>query len=64
MMLSLEESINRIFVDAYCLQDELTPDVSIEQITLTVNPAYRYGGNLAESEQWERFRRDTLGELL
>ena len=24
--------------------DELTPDVPIEEITLTVNPAYRYGG--------------------
>ena len=37
-------------------QDELTSDVPIEQITLTVNPAYRYGGKLSEEEQWSRFR--------
>ena len=44
--------------------DELTPDVPIEQITLTVNPAYRYGGNLSEDELWNRFRQDTIKELL
>ena len=49
----LEEENNRLFIDAYGLQDELTPDVPIEQITLTVNPAYRYGGNLTEEEQWD-----------
>ena len=43
-MKRLEEENNRLFIDAYGLQDELTPDVPIEQITLTVNPAYRYGG--------------------
>ncbi len=46
------------------MQDELTSEVPIEHVTLTVNPAYRYGGNLGEAEQWERFRRDTMAELL
>jgi type II restriction/modification system DNA methylase subunit YeeA len=41
-MLKLEEENNRLFIDAYGLQDELAPDVPIEQITLTVNPWYRY----------------------
>ena len=41
-MKKLEEENNHLFIDAYGLQDELTPDVPIEQITLTVNPAYRY----------------------
>lgn len=41
-MLRLEEENNRLFIDAYGLQDELTPEVPIEQITLTVNPWYRY----------------------
>ena len=63
-MKRLEEENNRLFIDAYGLQDELTPDVPIEQITLTVNPAYRYGGNLTEEEQWTRFRRDTMAELV
>lgn len=44
-MQRLEEENNRLFIDAYGLQDELTPDVPIKQITLTVNPAYRYKPN-------------------
>ena len=63
-MKRLEEQNNRLFIDAYGLADELTPDVAIEQITLTVNPAYRYGGKLDEEQQWTRFRQDTLKELL
>ncbi len=38
--------------------------VPAEQITLTVNPAYRYGGKLTEEEQWTRFRNDTMEELV
>jgi type II restriction/modification system DNA methylase subunit YeeA len=63
-MKRLEEENNRLFIEAYGLQDELTPEVPIEQITLTVNPAYRYGGNLSEDELWNRFRQDTIKELL
>ena len=60
----LEEKNNRLFIDAYGLAEELTIDVPIEQITLTVNPAYRYGGELTEEEQWTYFRRDTMKELV
>jgi type II restriction/modification system DNA methylase subunit YeeA len=63
-MKRLEEENNRLFIDAYGLADELTPDVPIEQITLTVNPAYRYGGKLTQAEQWTRFCQDTMEELV
>ena len=63
-MKRLEEKNNHLFIGAYGLADELTPDVPIEQITLTVNPAYRYGGKLTEDEQWTRFRQDTMKELV
>ena len=63
-MKRLEEENNRLYIDAYGLQDELIPGVPIEQITLTVNPAYRYGGKLTEEEQWTSFRRDTMKELV
>ncbi len=63
-MKRLEEENNRLFIDAYGLHDELTPDVPLCQITLTVNPAYRYGGKLTEAEQWTRFRQDTMEELV
>ncbi len=42
-MKELEEENNRIFIDAYGLQDELTPVVPLNEITLTCNPYYRYG---------------------
>ena len=60
----LEEENNRLFIDAYGLADELTADVPIGEITLTVNPACRYGGKLTEEEQWARFRHDTMAELI
>ena len=63
-MKRLEEENNRLFAHAYGMTDELTPDVSVEQITLTVNPAYRYGDNISEEEQWIRFRKDTMAELV
>jgi len=63
-MKRLEEENNRIFIDAYGLQNELTPDVPIEQITLTVNPAYRYGKDKTDEEYEELFRTDSMKELI
>lgn len=60
----IEEKNNRLFIEAYGLQDELIPDVPIAQITLTVNPAYRYGGKLEVAEQLTRFRQNTMEELV
>ena len=60
----LEEENNRLFIAAYGLTDEFTTDIPIEEITLTVNPAYRYGGKLTEEDQWAYFRRDTMKELV
>ncbi len=48
-MRQLEMSNNRIFIDAYGLQDELTSDVPWDEITLTCNPWYRYGKTLDKS---------------
>ena len=44
-MQELEEENNRIFIEAYGLQDELSPDVPLKEITVTCNPYYRYGVN-------------------
>jgi hypothetical protein len=63
-MQRLEEENNRLFIDAYGLQDELTPAVPLEQITLTVNPRYRYGGNATPAELEQRFQSDTIAELI
>lgn len=61
---ALEEENNRIFIDAYGLEDELTPEVPIEEITLTCNPAYRYGVKGTEEERETRLRADTMAEFL
>ena len=45
-MRRLEIENNRIFIDAYDLQDELSPEVPWNEITLTCNPWYRYGKNI------------------
>ena len=42
-MRRLETENNRIFIEAYGLQGELTPEVPWQEITLTCNPFYRYG---------------------
>ncbi len=69
-MQRLEEENNRIFIDAYGLQDELTPEVPLNEITLTCNPHYRYGVGECEvgSEKWEemeaRLLQDTMKELV
>lgn len=59
-----EEQNNRIFIDAYRLQDELAPEVPPEQITLTCNPAYRYGGERSEPELEELLLADTMREFI
>lgn len=63
-MQRLEEENNRIFIDAYGLQDELTPDVLLSEITLTCNPHYRYGGDKSEEELEALLLADTMRELI
>lgn len=60
----LEEKNNRLFIDAYGLQDELTHEVPLSEITLTCNPHYRYGNNLTDDEREARLQSDTICELI
>ncbi|PKL50476.1 MAG: class I SAM-dependent DNA methyltransferase [Candidatus Riflebacteria bacterium HGW-Riflebacteria-2] len=72
-MQHLEEENNRIFIEAYGLQDELTPEVPLGEITLTCNPWYRYGKELPEQKKGEfpidqeledRLLADTMKEFI
>lgn len=63
-MQRLEGENNRIFIGAYGLQDELIPEVPIEEITLTCNPAYRYGLKGTEEDRETRLCADTMAEFL
>jgi type II restriction/modification system DNA methylase subunit YeeA len=63
-MQRLEEENNRIFIEAYGLQDELTPEVPLNEITLTCNPHYRYGGGKSADELQALQLADTMRELV
>lgn len=63
-MKRLEEENNRIFIDAYGLQEELTADVPLEEITLTCNPYYRYGGKNTPEELEAKLLSDTMQEFI
>ena len=49
-MHQFEMANNRIFIDAYGLQNELSSDVPWNEITLTCNPWYRYSKSLNSSD--------------
>lgn len=63
-MQRLEEENNRIFIDAYGLQDELTAEVPLSEITLTCNPHYRYSGDKSEDELEALLLADTMKEFI
>lgn len=63
-MQRLEEENNRIFIEAYGLQDELTPEVPLNEITLTCNPNYRYGNDKSEEELEALLLADTMREMV
>lgn len=63
-MQRLEEENNRAFIGAYRLQNELSSDVPIEEVTLTCNPAYRYGTKATALDRETRLRADTVAEFL
>lgn len=63
-MQRLEVENNRIFIEAYGLQGEISPDVPLKEVTLTCNPHYRYGGNRSEEELETLLQSDTLKELV
>jgi len=63
-MQRLEEENNRIFIEAYGLQDELTPKVPLSEITLSCNPYYRYNGNKSKEELEALLQTDTIKEFI
>ena len=63
-MQRLEEENNSIFIDAYGLQEELPSEVSLNEITLTCNPYYRYSGDRSEDDLEAMLLTDTMHELV
>src|SRR5699024_2406476 len=46
------------------LEGEVDPDVSLDRVTLDVNPEYRYGAGLTPSEIKGRFATDSVADLI
>ena len=65
-MQELEEENNRIFIEAYGLQDELSPEVTLKEITLTCNPYYRYSDDAEQNPHSREFplKKDLEDRLL
>ena len=63
-MQCMEEENNHLFIHGYGLQNELSSEVLIEEVTLSCNPHYRYGGNRSDEELETLLQCDTLKELV
>lgn len=60
----LEEENNEIFIKTFSLQEELTPEVLLEDITINCNPHYYYNGNKSESELNDLLLAETMREFI
>lgn len=60
----LEEENNRCFLDAYGVRCDFPDEVADDQITLTVNPKYRYGSSDNGDTLNDRFQSDTCAEIV
>ena len=63
-MKALEEENNRLFIDTYGLQDELSPDVAWKDVSITGNPAYRYKLDGDPQSGEELAKADAMRELI
>ncbi|MCB0668008.1 MAG: BREX-1 system adenine-specific DNA-methyltransferase PglX, partial [Saprospiraceae bacterium] len=63
-MQRLEEENNQIFIEEYDLQDDLKPEVPLNEITLTYNPNYRYDIDRSDDELEALLLADTMRELI
>ncbi|HPH97289.1 MAG TPA: BREX-1 system adenine-specific DNA-methyltransferase PglX [Anaerolineaceae bacterium] len=63
-MHQLEQENNQVFISAYKLNEDLSADLSLGEITLTRNPHCRYGGNRSEAELEALLLADTMREFI
>jgi type II restriction/modification system DNA methylase subunit YeeA len=60
----LERENNRLFLEAYGLDNVINDNVELRKISLTCNPFYRYGGDATEEQLEQRLQSDTIAELI
>ncbi|MBD2860090.1 BREX-1 system adenine-specific DNA-methyltransferase PglX [Spongiibacter sp. KMU-158] len=60
----LEEIVNKKIIASFGLSHDVGAEVSEGRVTLFTNPIFRYGMKLNVNELREKFRNDTLKELI
>ncbi len=50
LMKKLEEKVNLLFINAYGLQDILSPELPMNEVSLARNPSYKFGKGKSEEE--------------
>lgn len=60
----LERENNRLFLEAYGLDNVINDNVELRKISLTCNSFYRYGGEATEEQLEQRLQSDTIAELI
>ena len=55
----LESEANLLLINAYGLESQITSEIDLANITLSINPLFRYG-----EENAARFRSDSISELI
>ena len=61
---NLESDMNAEISQLYGLEQEVSPDVSLNRVTLNANPEFRYGVGLPQTEVALRFATDRVGDLV
>lgn len=61
---SIESNINKLIIDLYNLNAELTPDISLDEITLLCNPAYKYSLSTDNDDRRTLQRLETIQSLI
>ena len=61
---ALEEKNNSFYINLFGVEDDVSSDVPIEQITLNYNPKFRYGNGLQDSDLKLRFISDSVVDAL
>jgi len=64
----LEKENNRIFINIYGLDNEISPEISMQDVTLYNNPYYRYPNSrrkkYSDNEREEMLLEDTMKEFI
>ena len=63
-MQELEEKNNRTIIESYGLENEISPEIPINEITLNCNPEFKYRESLSSEKKEKLLLKDTITEFI